>query len=241
MTFTWEEKRLRGKKNCLSFVAFYIVVWSLSFPDCALFVWRCDKTWITAVTASVLGVKLPLESSVCVRENAGRVASTLFWEGRYSSVWKTVKSRNIFERLHFFFSFQRYKDIKYLSNQGKPDQVGRLWVGEEAELWVLYGWDCEYLPSLCANRGVFFSFISAWLAEDQGCCTFLLLVFCGFSFPLPSISLRVTSVTLAYLLVCCILQLSLLSGYLLEVCLSPKQQQTKDKCHCGHGIVPEPV
>lgn len=41
--------------------------------------------------------------------------------GRYNTVWKTVKSGNIFECLHFFFSFQRYKDIKYLSNQGKPD------------------------------------------------------------------------------------------------------------------------
>lgn len=41
--------------------------------------------------------------------------------GRYSSMWKTVTFRNISECLHFFFSFQRYKDIKYLSNQGKPD------------------------------------------------------------------------------------------------------------------------
>lgn len=56
-----------------------------------------------------------------MRERAGGVASTSFCGGGISSVWKTVKSGKIFECLHFFFSFQRYKDIKYLSNQGKPD------------------------------------------------------------------------------------------------------------------------
>lgn len=61
------------------------------------------------------------------------------------------------------------------------------------------------------------------------------------SFPSLSTSLNVLSLTLAHLLVCCSLQLSLLPGYLLEVCHSARQQQAKDKCHCGHGIVPEPL
>lgn len=69
--------RLRGGKELSLICGLYIGVWSLSCLDYVEFVQGFDKIWITTVTAPELGIKLPLESSVCVREN--RVASTSFW------------------------------------------------------------------------------------------------------------------------------------------------------------------